>query len=368
MHGEKLQQAKESLRQALHRLQDGDSLALVVFNDNVRCVLEPTPLNSSTRRVVESALQEIAASGMTALCGGLQLGIEKALSKQQGTNLALLLSDGQANVGDTNLETVGQHGLRARHKGITISTLGIGTNYNEVLLAEIATQGGGRFYHVQQATEISAYLTGELGELVNLAGRDVHAQINVPPGVALMPISAAYPARQEGEQVGIGVGALPADLELEILVRIIASSQLVGTKLSFNGSVSYLSPAGNLLTTTLNRVTLRITDQTAFQLRDGVVLPVVERAVAHMKASSILGISRAMSKDLQEGNRQMEAEMDHLRAYATLLGEERAKQETREVELKLNQMSAAPATAKQAVSESLAFIRSSRKFGEKDKS
>jgi len=368
MHGEKLLQAKESLRQALQHLQDGDSLALVIFNDNVRCVLEPTPLNSSARRLVESALQEITASGMTALCGGLELGIEKALLQHKETNLALLLSDGQANVGDTDLETVGARGLRARQKRITISTLGIGSDYNEALMAEIATQGGGRFYHVQQADEISAYLTGELGELANLAGRDVHAQINVLPGVALMPISAAYPTRQEGEQVGITVGALPAVLELEILVRIITTAQIAGTKLSFSGSITYLSPAGNSLTTTLNRVTLRITDQTDFKLRDGVVVPVVERAVAHMKASTVLGISRAMAKNPQEGNRQVVAEMDHLRAYAALLGEERAKQEAREVELKLNQMSAAPAAAKQAVAESLAFIRSSRKFGKKDKS
>lgn len=368
MHGEKLQQAKESLRQALQRLQDGDSLSLVIFNDNVRCVLEPTLLNSSTRRVAESALQEITASGMTALCGGLELGTEKALSRQQDTNLALLLSDGQANVGDTDMETVGQRGLRARQKGITVSTLGIGSDYNEALMAEIATQGGGRFYHVQQAAEISAYLTGELGELTNLAGRDVNAQINVPPGVALMPVSAAYPARQEGEQVGIAVGALPADLELEILVRLIAPAQFAGTKLSFSGSITYLSPAGNSLTTTLNRVTLRITDQTAFRLLDGVVAPVVERAVAHMKAASILGISRAMAKNPLESNRQLVAEMDHLRAYAALLGEERALQEVREVELKVNQMSAAPIAAKQAVAKSLAFIRSSRKYGKKDQS
>ena len=54
--------------------------------------------------------------------------------------------------------------LGARTKHLVVSTLGVGSDYNEALMVEIATQGGGRFYHVQHANEISAYLTGELGE------------------------------------------------------------------------------------------------------------------------------------------------------------------------------------------------------------
>jgi Ca-activated chloride channel family protein len=142
MQGQKLAQAKEAVRQALHRLQDGDTICLVIFNSEVRCVLEPIVYGEQSRRVIESALQEINAGGMTALDGGLALGAEKAAQTKQGTNLILLLSDGQANVGETDLEKVGQRGFTARQKGMIVSTIGVGGDYNEALMAEIATQGG----------------------------------------------------------------------------------------------------------------------------------------------------------------------------------------------------------------------------------
>ena len=60
-----------------------------------------------------------------------------AREKPQEVNLALLLSDGQANVGETDLEQIGSRALDAREHGITVSTLGVGRNYNEALMAEV---------------------------------------------------------------------------------------------------------------------------------------------------------------------------------------------------------------------------------------
>jgi len=72
MQGEKLHQAKEAVRLTLHHLRDGDCLSLVTFSNDVHCVLEPTEVDDHLRKVVESALQEISATGMTALDGGLE--------------------------------------------------------------------------------------------------------------------------------------------------------------------------------------------------------------------------------------------------------------------------------------------------------
>jgi Mg-chelatase subunit ChlD len=362
MRGAKLTQAKEAVRQALVRLRDGDVFSLVIFSNEVRCVFEPAALDARVRRTVESALGEIEAGGMTALCGGLELGLEKAAARTQDTNLVLLLSDGQANVGETDVEQVGLRGSQARQQGIIVSSLGVGEDYNEALMVEIATQGGGRFYHVQSAGQIGAYLTGELGEVAALAAHDVRLQLMIPPAAAVVPLSAAYPAQQSAGQAEVQVGDVPSDTELEIPLRLTLPAQPAGTRLSVEGTLSYRSPAGNRLSTLLNRVTVRFVEQKVFSLRDGVVVPVVEEVLRQMRAANVLGVSRAMARGVPEGMRQADLEAVALRDYAALLGEERAAEEEQRLRDELEAMQAAPSVAKEAAFVAFARPRGTKKF------
>jgi Mg-chelatase subunit ChlD len=368
MHGEKLMQAKDAVRLALRRLHDGDVLSLVTFSSDISCVLEPTTVNGHTRRIVESALQEITAGGLTALCGGLERGLEKAVSVKQETNLVLLLSDGGANVGETDIEKVGHRGYEARQKGIIVSTLGVGIDYNEALMVEIATQSGGRFYHIQRADQISAYLSGELGEVAALAARDAQIHLTIPAGAMLMPLSAAYPAQQDGSQATIAIGDIPSDIELEIPIRVALPAQPLGSKLSFEGALTYRSPAGNHLKSSLNRVTVRFVEQPAFHLRDGVIVPVVERVLEHIKAASVLGVSRAMAKSAAEGAQQVDTGLARLWEYAALLGDERAAAEAQGIEGEFAALRFAPAAAKGVVAMAFSRQRSTKKFDKKDSS
>ena len=126
MRGAKIDTAKDAVRQAAHYLHDGDTFSLITFANEVQTVLEPTRIDRRLRKKVESTLSKIKAGGQTALCGGLEAGIEATLSRPNETNLVLLLSDGQANVGETNLEKVGARAYRACQSEIIISTLGVG--------------------------------------------------------------------------------------------------------------------------------------------------------------------------------------------------------------------------------------------------
>lgn len=365
MHGEKLGQAKEAVRLALHYLHEGDLLSLVTFSDVVRAVLEPTVVSAQALKVVESALQEIEASGMTALDGGLELGIAKALAKPLQNNLVLLLSDGQANVGETDLEKVGQRSKKARQSDLTISTLGVGSDYNEALMAEIAIQGGGRYYHVQTAPQITAYLTGELGEAANLAARRVLLTLNLPAGGALMPLSAAYPAEMVNGQVTVQIGDIPCEVELEIPLRLTLFAQQAGARLSVDGQVAYQSPAGNSLSASLNRVTVRFLSDKEFSLREGMVVPIAERVVKHLRATQVLETSRAMARSPQSGARRARLGLDTLRAYAELVGTEEARATLSELQEDVHAMATSPAQAKQHLSAAFKFHRSSKDFDKK---
>lgn len=363
MQGDKISQAKDAVRQAVARLHDGDSLALVTFSNEVRTVLAPTRVDDQIRQTVRSALNEVRAGGMTALCGGLEEGLKRASAVRKDTNLVLLLSDGQANVGETDIEKVGYRAYQARPEGIIVSTLGVGLDYNEALMVEVATQGGGRFYHIQHADQIGPYLSGELGEVAALAARETQIHLAIPAGAIVMPLSAAYPTQQDGAQATIAVGDVPCDTELEIPVRVALAGKRPGSKLSFEGYVTYGSPAGNHLKSTLNRVTVRFVEGPAFELRAGVVPPIAERVLEHIKAANVLSVARAMAKSPAEGQKQRADGLSRLRAYASLLGEERAAAEAEDSEQHLRAMAAAPDMAKAGIAAAFARTRSTKKFG-----
>ncbi len=134
MHGAKIEQTKQALLMASRLLRVGDRVSISVFSDKPRLVLKPTKVDRSTKKVLDSAVKDIQANGMTALFGGLSLGIQQAQKKQLDNTLVLLLSDGRANVGETDLEVIGKLVKDAAKTGLVVSTLGVGMDYNEALM------------------------------------------------------------------------------------------------------------------------------------------------------------------------------------------------------------------------------------------
>jgi Ca-activated chloride channel family protein len=323
MRGPKIEAAKEGVCQALRRLHDGDVFSLVTFADEAKTVQEPVKVDARLRKKAEGVVKEVDAGGMTALCGGLETGIEVAQAQHQLTNLVLLLSDGQANVGETDLEAVGHRALKARQNGITTSTLGVGRDYNEALMVEIANQGGGRFYHVLEARQIAPFIAGELGEIGDLAARDTVLRLALPGGTGLEPFAAAHTVTSQSE---VSLGDIPTDTELEVVVRLLLPPQPADSRLRIEGSLSYRSPAGNELTMPLNVVTLRYAEAEAFERREGAVLPVVERVLEQMQARGVLGAVRTDAvMGAAAGDKERRLGVEGIRAYASLLGDEEAE-------------------------------------------
>jgi Mg-chelatase subunit ChlD len=363
MSGEKIRAAKQAVRDAVHRLQDGDLFTLVTFSTDVRCPLSAKGVDANLRRVIKSSLDEIRAGGQTALCGGLELGIQQALEASQTTNLVLLLSDGQANVGETDVEAVGRRAIDARSKGVTVSTLGVGRDYNEALMAEIAIDGGGRFYHIADASQIAAYLTGELGEVASLAARSASVTFSLPDGASLQSLSAAYPV--QGSRVSLG--DIPVSTTLEVVLRVLLPPQPAGTRLPLEGTLNYQSPAGSALSMQLNRVTVRYEQAAEFVLTEGVVRPTARRVLEHMQAAGVLATSKAATRGVGEARKEREVAVTSMRNYAQLLGQDDEVEETLAEGAQVLGFMAAPSAAgsekaKTAMHEAMRRHRGSKDF------
>lgn len=192
MHGEKLTTAKQAALAVVDQLTDRDRVALVVFDDQIDVIQPATAVAPVIQARLRAALQRIESRGSTALHEGWLTGCQAIAGDAQGEAIArcFLLTDGQANVGQTDPEAIASEAAAVRaHAGVGTSTFGIGADYDEDLLAPLATAGGGQFYHLRGPAEIATTFVEELGDLLAIAARNARLEISAAPGVTLEVIS-----------------------------------------------------------------------------------------------------------------------------------------------------------------------------------
>ena len=360
MHGVKIEHTKQALRMASRVLGEGDHLAMSVFSDDARVVFKPSDFNKQSQKKFESLLDEVRPGGMTALFAGLDLGLQQAQAMQSENNLTMLLSDGEANVGETDLEVIGNLAKQAAGSGLIVSTLGVGANYNEALMTEIATQGKGRFYHIQSTDEIVPMITGELGEAAEVAAREVKIRIQLPKGVALIPLSAMYTCEIRDREAIISVGDIPLDLEVEIPLRLTLFLASDGERLGIKGSVTYNAPSGEKLMSSLNQVTVRFVNQNQFKVEKGVVKQVATKIAEQMHAKQVLNFSRAFTQGDRQELEKLEVEQVRFRDYVQNLDQDTQKRFLHEMEEDLYNLRSASPMSKSSVYQAYQTQRSMR--------
>jgi Ca-activated chloride channel family protein len=168
----KIDYAREAVCYAIAQLLPSDRLSITIFDDRVQTLIPSTPANN--RAVLTRAVQQIEPGGSTALhAGWVQGGIQVSQSLTAELNRVILLSDGLANVGETNPDVIATdvHGLAKR--GVSTSTIGLGDDYNEDLLEAMARSGDGNYYYIAAAEQLPGIFEHELQGLVATVGKNV---------------------------------------------------------------------------------------------------------------------------------------------------------------------------------------------------
>src|SRR5260370_32808910 len=127
----KLGFAKAATLRLLDLMHDGDAVTFVVFDDTIQVVKPLTVLGARSRVELASAVKGLETGGSTNIEGALKSGLgqfSKAVRKEFGCKL-VLLSDGEANVGEQRPAVLAAHAAGAAHNGVTGSTLGFGFGY-----------------------------------------------------------------------------------------------------------------------------------------------------------------------------------------------------------------------------------------------
>jgi Ca-activated chloride channel family protein len=221
MHGDKLELAREGAIRAVHSLGDEDRLSVVIYNQRVVVLVPSRVADTEAKEQAEQVLRRIGAKGQTALCDGWLRGCEQVSQELDAHRLGrcLLLTDGLANRGITDRDTIVRSVAEQRRRGVTTSTLGVGRDFDENLLRQMAEVGDGNFYFAEHAVQLSDFIAGETGEALSVATREAALAIELPEGASVTSPNP-FPTRSEAGGTVFELGSLVADQVLSLMLCV----------------------------------------------------------------------------------------------------------------------------------------------------
>ena len=211
MAGEKLSHARSAVEQVVAGMSGADRCALVSYSDNVRVDAPLTPADAAGRELITSAVSTVRAGGATNLGAGLETGLRvlRGASRAGATGRMILISDGLANRGVTDPAALGRMAAAATEADFSISTAGVGDDFNEVLLTAIADRGTGTYHYIENPTAFASVFKDELHFSRAVVASTVAVRVPLGDGVILEE-AAGYPIRMEGNEAVFHPGDLKA--------------------------------------------------------------------------------------------------------------------------------------------------------------
>jgi Ca-activated chloride channel family protein len=205
MSGDKLADAKKAAKYLVGRLDERDRIAVVHYGSDVTVLQRAVPASAKNRERIARAIDSIRDDGGTNLSGGLEAGEEAiaAAVPEGGVARVVLLSVGQANEGI--VDRPGLFGLarRIREGGAAVSAIGLGEDFDEDTMEQIAEGGAGRYRYLRDGSMLAEAFAGELEAAAATVAREVVLHIAPESGSVVDAIYGYAPA------MGAGVISVP---------------------------------------------------------------------------------------------------------------------------------------------------------------
>jgi len=219
MQGARLDQIRAATIRILESMQSGDRASVVAFSDRAELIVSPD--QSSNLPVSRARLSQLQAGGGTEIGQGLALGMDHLQNTflRDGVNHLILLTDGRTYGDDDLCISLSR---QAATLGIVINSLGIGSDWNDLLLDEIATNTGGNVRYLDTTRSVSSLMEQILDNLSKIVANRIQLDGQVAQQVDLrsafrlepdpMPISDHFP---------ILLGNLPRDGRIRLLLEMV---------------------------------------------------------------------------------------------------------------------------------------------------
>jgi Ca-activated chloride channel family protein len=199
---DKMPYLKQSLRIFLEGLHPDDIVSLVAYSDQAEVLQPAQPVGDG--RWIRHVIDNIYAGGSTNLHAGMEAGFQEVERNFdiRRNNRVILLTDGIANLGVTDPTQIAAAALTYNERGIYLSTIGLGVEFNDALLIKLADQGQGGYAFVDSAQEMDRIFREHVNGLKQRVASEVSVAVIPESDVRLVGLSGLDgPPPSEGANV-----------------------------------------------------------------------------------------------------------------------------------------------------------------------
>lgn len=235
----KLEYVKKAVEYIIDESQSGDYVSIVTYDDYVNVLQRSQTIRD--KYDLRERVSNIKPDGFTNLSGGMLEGYDQVSdSYSRGyVNRVLLLSDGLANRGITDRRELADLVRdKNRRDGITISTFGVGLEFNENLMTDIADYGKGNYYYIKNSSDIPEIFASELKGIRNLVGQGTKMKIKFPSKYLSLSKVFGYPYDVSGDEIIIDFKDVFSEQTKGVLIKFNVKSK-IDRKLKFESELTY---------------------------------------------------------------------------------------------------------------------------------
>jgi Ca-activated chloride channel homolog len=238
MSGEKLAYCKKAAQFVVDNLDASDRVSVVIYESGVRVLLPATQVTNKEQ--IKRMIEGVQVAGGTCMSCGMLSGYAevKKFFAQQHVNRVLLLTDGLANEGISlprSLDSIANE--RAVKDRITLSTFGVGADFDEKMLTNLAEYGIGNYYFIDKPENIPPIFNKELKGLLEVVAQDAGITLQLPNGVSLVKVYG-YKYEQKGNTITIPFRDVFSEELKSVLVEVKLTQPATGP-LTFTSAFAF---------------------------------------------------------------------------------------------------------------------------------
>lgn len=338
MGGTKIEMAKTAAMEALSRLGMDDVFSLVTYATDVT-TLVPAQKVRKTDSII-NAVKSIEAGGNTALFGGVSQGaaeIRKNIEDDY-VHRVVLLSDGLANIGPRNPADLGRLGTGLFKENISVTTVGVGTDYNEDLMAQLAQKSDGNTYFAEFETDLPRIFAAELGNVLNVVAKQVVVTITLPAGIEPVEIIGRE-GRIRGNRIELSMNQLYGGQEKFALAEVRMNAQKDGSSVEIaKADVSYQDLFSMKTLSSQAKATAHFSRNKA-KVKESTNAQVVKDYQLNLNAlAQEKAIALSDQGKTKEAARELRESAAALKGYAGKYNDKEALEEAREAEAQADEL------------------------------
>jgi Ca-activated chloride channel family protein len=215
MEGEKIDRAKDSVLGLMRDMRDDDEIAFVRYSSDAE-LIQPLSRLSGVRGSLAARVRRLEAGGGTNIPSGLEMGLRTLSEAEKGrVRRVVLVSDGL----DSTRAQAERLASDSAERGITVSTMGIGLDFDETYMSSVARDGHGNFGFVNDGAALATFLHRELDEASATTVENATVRLSLPKGVRFVRANGVD-AQIDGDSVVVKMGSLFAGDERRALLEL----------------------------------------------------------------------------------------------------------------------------------------------------